>query len=60
MSAPSAAGPFDAGPTDPVAAIEATIAADRAYADPALWITRVPDDALRARAAALAAEGPRG
>jgi allophanate hydrolase len=46
--------------TDPVAAIEATIAADHAYADPALWITRVPDAALRERARALAAEGPGG
>lgn len=55
-----AASLFDMLPSDPVAAIEATIAADHAYADPALWITRVPDDVLRARAAALAAEGPRG
>ncbi len=45
---------------DPVAAIEATIAADLAYADPALWIARVPDAALRARARTLAEEGPRG
>jgi allophanate hydrolase len=44
----------------PLAAIEATIAADRAHADPAIWITRVADDVLRTRAAALEAEGPRG
>ncbi len=44
----------------PIAAIEAAIAADRAYADKALWLTRVPDAALRAQAAALEAEGPRG
>ncbi len=46
--------------TDPVVAIEAAIAADRAFADPALWIVRVPDDALRDRARVLGAEGPRG
>jgi allophanate hydrolase len=46
--------------TDPLAAIEASIAADHAYADPALWIARVPDEDLRARARALAKEGPRG
>ncbi len=45
---------------DPVAAVTASIAADHAYADPALWISRVPDEALLARARALAAEGPRG
>jgi len=44
----------------PVAAAEATIAADRAHADPAIWITRVPDAALLARANELEAEGPRG
>ncbi len=46
--------------TDPVAAIEAAIAADAAHADPAIWIFRVPDTELRAQAATLAAEGPRG
>src|SRR5690242_7776349 len=45
---------------DPVAAAEAAIAADRTYADPALWITRLPDDQILARARAVAAEGPRG
>ena len=42
----------------PTAQVRAAIAADKAYADPALWIYRVPDDALLARAAALDAEGP--
>ena len=37
----------------------AALAADRAYADPALWIARVPDEAVLARAQALDAEGPR-
>jgi allophanate hydrolase len=46
-------------PRSPKAAAESAIAADRAFADPALWITRVPDETLRARAAALEAEGPR-
>jgi len=45
---------------DPVAAIEAAIAADAAHADPALWIFRVSDAEFRAQAATLAAEGPRG
>ena len=44
----------------PVAAAQAALAADRAYADPALWIARLPDEAVLARAAALEAEGPRG
>jgi allophanate hydrolase len=43
----------------PVAAAEAAIAADRAHADPAIWITRVPDGDLLARARALEAEGRR-
>lgn len=38
----------------------AAIAADHAHADPAIWITRVPDAALLAWAAALDAEGARG
>ena len=37
----------------------AALAADRAYADPALWIARVPDEAVLARAQVLDAEGPR-
>ena len=44
----------------PVAAAEAALAADRAHADPAVWITRLPDAAILARARALEAEGPRG
>ncbi len=44
----------------PIEAVRAAIAADHAYADPALWITRVPDAALLDRAAALEQEGPRG
>ena len=44
----------------PIKAAEAAIAADRAYADRALWITRLPDAEILARARALEAEGPRG
>jgi len=44
----------------PVAAVQATIAADRAHADPAIWIARVPDEALLARARVLEAEGAQG
>ena len=44
----------------PGAQVAAAIAADAAYADAALWIHRVPDADLRARAAALEAEGPQG
>jgi allophanate hydrolase len=44
----------------PRAAAEAAIAADAAHADPAIWIARLPDDAIRARATELEAEGPRG
>ncbi len=44
----------------PLAAAEATLAADREAADPAIWITRVPDAELLARAKALEAEGPNG
>ena len=45
--------------SSPLAAAKAALAADRAVADPAIWITRVPDEAVLARAAALEAEGPR-
>ena len=48
------------GPVDPVAAAEAAIAADHAYADPALWIHRLPDAAIRDRALELSREGARG
>ena len=44
-------------PTDQ---IRAALAADRAYADPALWLHRVSDAALLARAAVLEGEGPQG
>jgi allophanate hydrolase len=44
----------------PLAAAEAALAADQATADPAIWITRVPDDDVLARARALEAEGVRG
>jgi allophanate hydrolase len=44
----------------PLAAARAALDADRAHADPAMWIARLPDDAILARAAALEAEGPRG
>lgn len=44
----------------PIAAAEAALAADRSVADPAIWITRVPDDAFIAHARKLENEGPRG
>ena len=44
----------------PTVRVAAAIAADHAYADTALWIHRAPDEDLRARAAALEAEGPQG
>jgi allophanate hydrolase len=44
----------------PLAAAEAALAADRAAADPAIWITRVPDAAFLAQAKALEDEGPGG
>jgi allophanate hydrolase len=47
------------GPT-PVAAAEGALAADRAHADPAIWITRLPDEDVLANARRLEAEGPRG
>jgi allophanate hydrolase len=46
--------------SDPVAAARAAIAADRAHADPALWIHRIPDETVLARATKLAEEGRRG
>ena len=51
---------IDGASEGPVAAAKAALAADRAHGDPAIWITRLDDDAVLARAAALAAEGPRG
>jgi allophanate hydrolase len=45
---------------NPLEAAEAAIAADHAHNDPAIWITRVPDAAVLARAEALRDEGPCG
>jgi allophanate hydrolase len=45
---------------DPVALAEAALARIATWDDPALFLARVPAEAVRARAAALAAEGPRG
>ncbi len=47
-------------PRSPVAAAQASIAADAATNDPAIWITRVPDGDFLAEAAALEQEGQRG
>ena len=44
---------------NPTEAVAAAIAADLAHNDAALWITRVPDAELRARAEALTLEGRR-
>jgi allophanate hydrolase len=44
----------------PVQRVEAALAADKSHADPAIWITRLPDEAILARARALEAEGPNG
>jgi allophanate hydrolase len=44
----------------PLAAARAAIAADHAFADKALWITRLDDAAILARAEELEAEGPQG
>lgn len=44
----------------PAEAVEAAFAADRAHDDPAIWITRLPDEVVRAQTRALHAEGPRG
>jgi allophanate hydrolase len=49
----------DRSPT-PLATAEAALAADRSHADPALWIARVPDEAVLDRARSLQAEGPQG
>ncbi len=43
----------------PVRMAEAALAADRAHADPAIWITRLPDAAILATARALESEGPK-
>jgi allophanate hydrolase len=44
----------------PLAAARATLDADRAHGDLAIWIARLPDDAILARAEMLEAEGRRG
>lgn len=44
----------------PVEAAQEALAADAAHADPAIWITRVPDAAVIEAARRLEAEGPRG
>jgi len=44
----------------PAEAVEAAFAADRVHDDPAIWITRLPDEVVWAQARALHAEGPRG
>lgn len=44
----------------PLAAARAAIAADLAHADPAIWIARLDDATILARAAALEAEGAQG
>jgi allophanate hydrolase len=44
----------------PIAAAEAALAADQNHDDPAIWITRLPDDAILAHARQLETEGPRG
>ena len=46
--------------TSPLAAAQAAIVADHTHADPAIWVTRLPDEAILAHAAALQAEGPAG
>ncbi len=46
--------------TSPVTAARAALDADRTHADPAIWIHRIADEAVLARAAALKAEGARG
>ncbi len=47
-------------PHDPLAAATAALAADQAHGDPAIWIGRLPDEAILYRARELAAEGPCG
>src|ERR1700749_4252967 len=44
--------------TSPLAAARAMLDADRAHDDPAIWITRLPDEAILARARELEDEGP--
>ena len=51
---------FHAAGGSPAEVAEAALARIAAWADPALFITAVPPETVLARAAALAAEGPRG
>jgi allophanate hydrolase len=44
----------------PTQAVEAALTADRAHDDAAIWITRLPDAELVARARAMEAEGAQG
>ncbi len=44
----------------PVEAAEAALAADQKHNDPAIWITRLPDDVVLAQARRLENEGPCG
>lgn len=44
----------------PSEAAEAAPSADRAHGDAAIWITRLPDEAIRAAARALELTGPAG
>ena len=44
-------------PDGPLAAAEAALAADRAVADPAIWITRIADEDVLAQAEVLELEG---
>src|SRR3954468_9777933 len=56
---PALAGFFAAGGS-PVSVADAALARIADWDDPALFLARVPPNAVRARAAALAAEGPQG
>ncbi|WP_233560394.1 allophanate hydrolase [Oleomonas cavernae] len=49
---------YAAGSLSPLAVIEAVIERIEAWPDPAVWISRFDDDALRAAAEALMAKGP--
>ena len=51
---------MDDASVGPVAAVTATLAADHAHGDSAIWITRLDDAVVRARAQELQAEGRRG
>jgi len=51
---------FYAAGGEPAAVVQAALAAIERWADPALFLARPAEAALLARAAALAAEGPRG